>query len=162
MATKNVNKMSKKELLKEISGLSNFDMIVSLGGVSKNPVLQSVAKRTFLEKHLKKLGLTLKDYRYLEDLQEQAKHGYSGFMDPLLQAFYKARETYSKISGKSHYEVQSMVSKGFYDKPGYKGIDMPKKAKKIVDKTMSPLKKDAKEFWDMLKKEFDKGKAGVD
>ena len=137
VVTADVNKMPKNELLKELA---------------ENSFVTKGIKSALKSKHMRKLNLTKDDILKVSRLKEQAKKGHVGYNDPILNKFFDTREAYRKITGMSHYQVQSMASggKGYYATPGYKGLDVSKKTIKEVKEAASPLK----EAWKALKKDF--------
>jgi hypothetical protein len=139
--TNQVNNTPKSQLIKDLARM-----------LSSHPKTSVITK--LQSKHMKKLGLTSDDLSMIQKYKTLKFQGVKGFNDPLLDEFHTAREAYAKATGMSHYEIQSMISrgKGYYSKPGFKGKDVPKEIKEETGGLT--------DAWKELKREFKAGLEG--
>ena len=141
LITNDINNRPKSELLVRIAR--------GLTGHAKTSILTKMNA-----KHMKKLGLTHDDLRFVKKYKTQVFQGIKSFDDPLLDEFFDAREAYAKATGMSHHQFQSMISrgKGYYKKPSFPGKDVPKQIKEETGGLA--------DAWKELKREFKAGLEG--
>jgi hypothetical protein len=156
-------KMKKKPMTQKEKALETIDMEEFMGApVGSKMELEMEIGNTLL----KRLGITKGNVDKIKELKWIAREGTSGFKDPLLDKWFKARSKLQKITGESTSQLNHYTLAGrdeMYAPPsGLNVKPVVKKVKELVGEAEELGENKIKSIWSGLADEFKKGYYGIE